>query len=215
MTPTSYDWGLLKTTYQVPCTHSIRKGWKLLQVITGPQPLYLVDHLGTGTTSKVYHALTADGYDCVVKMYVKHQDDDKKILEKKDFDKNGKEALDRELKKYRQIYGAELHKYVWKEKLNELHCLIHPYFKHVEKNCRRDTLQLISERLEKLFLSKDKSKCYAFEENDQLWRHVGWFNDQLYLFDLGDLKECSSSAIQDLTKSHHDKLMSHLLSSSD
>ena len=80
MKSTTYDWGVLKTTYQGPCTYSIRKRWKLLQMITGPQTLFLVDHLGTGTTSKVYRALTEDGYDCVVKMYVKRQDDDKKIL---------------------------------------------------------------------------------------------------------------------------------------
>ena len=129
------------------------------------------------------------------------------MIRKSCFDKNGKKAIDRELKAYRKIYGAELQKYVWKEMLNGLHCLIHPYFKHVEKNCRRDTLPLISERLKKLFLSKDKTIYYAFEEDDQLWRHVGWFNDQLYLFDLGDLKECSSDVANDLIKSHHDRLM--------
>lgn len=211
----SYSWGTLNTTYQGPCTYSIRKPWKLLRMITGPQPLYLVDHLGTGSTSKVYRALTGDGYDCVVKMYVKRQDDNKKILNKKDFDKNGKKAIDSEFKAYRKIYGAELHEYIWTEKLNGLHCLIHPYFKHVEKHRRRDTLPLISDRLKKLFLSKDKSKYYAFHENDQLWRHIGWFNDQLYLFDLGDLKECSSDVLDDMVQSHHDRLMSRLLSSSD
>lgn len=179
-------------------------------MISRPRPLYLVDHLGTGTTSKVYRALTGDGYDCVVKMYVKRQDDDRNILERDDFDKNGKAAIEGEFKKYKEIYGAELRNYVWTDKLNDLHCLIHPYFKHVEKNCRRDTLPLICERLKELFFSKDKSKYYAFDENDQLWRHIGWFNGKLYLFDLCDLKECSPDAANKMVQSHHDRLMSRL-----
>jgi hypothetical protein len=209
---TSYDWGVLTTKYQGPYTNnSIWKGWKWLpRIIRSQQPLYLVDHLGTGTTSKVYRALTEDGHDCVVKMYVKCKDDDKKILTIEDFDKKGKAAVEREWKKYKEIYGAELDKYVWKEKLNGLHCLIHPYFKHVEKNHRRDALPLIRERLKELFFSKDKSKYYAFDEYDQLWRHIGWFNGNLYLFDLGDLKECSPDVANEMVQSHHDRLMSRL-----
>jgi hypothetical protein len=143
-------------------------------------------------------------------MYVKCKDDDKKILTIEDFDKKGKAAVEREWKKYKEIYGAELDKYVWKEKLNGLHCLIHPYFKHVEKNHRRDALPLIRERLKELFFSKDKSKYYAFDEYDQLWRHIGWFNGNLYLFDLGDLKECSPDVANEMVQSHHDRLMSRL-----
>jgi hypothetical protein len=53
-----------------------------------------------------------DGYDCVVKMYTKHQDDDKNILQKRDFDRKGKAAIKRELEEYREIIGG-IQRNIW------------------------------------------------------------------------------------------------------
>ena len=182
MTIDKYVWGILQTTYKGP--KKMEKG-----ETTFPESLYLVDHLGTGNTSKVYRALTSDGYDCVVKMYIKRQDDDKKILEENVFNNIAKEAIDGEYKKYQEIYGDELKGYVWTQVLNGLHCLIHPYFRHIEKIQRDDLLYSeIPERL-KLFATSNNQKIYTFHKSDQLWRHIGRFKDKLYIFDLGDLEE--------------------------
>lgn len=79
----------------------------------------------------------------------------------------------------------------------------------MEKSSRIETISLISERL-KLFLPKYTDKFYAFDESDQLWRHIGWFNGQLYLFDLGDLQECPPQEADDKIRSHCDRLMSRI-----
>jgi len=178
-------WGTLQTTYKGPKKvedDDKREG-------AYPESLYLVDHLGTGNTSRVYRALTSDGYDCVVKMYIKRQDDDKKILTAKDFNKITETAIDREYKKYKEIYGDELKGYVWTQVLNGLHCLIHPYFQHVEKTQRPVLLSSMIPKRLKLFDSANNEKFYAFHKSDQRWRHIGWFKDKLYIFDLGDLEE--------------------------
>jgi hypothetical protein len=195
----SYSWGMLKTTCQGP-----------LKMTSGCcDKLYLVDHLGTGATSKVYRALTEDGYDCVVKMYIKRLNDNKEQLKQTKFEENGKAAITREYNAYIDIYGDELKDYVWTQTLNGLHCLVHPYFKHVEKSCRQGLMSLISKRL-KLFVPKDSDQFYAFDESDQLWQHIGCFNGKLYLFDLGDLQGCPSQEADDKIQSHCDRLMSRL-----
>ena len=84
-------------------------------------------------------------------MYIKHKGDDKKILVEQAFQKNAEAAIDRECQRYKEIYGKELKAYVWMQKLNGLHCLIHPYFKHVDKSQHCSLLSsIIQERL-KLF----------------------------------------------------------------
>lgn len=100
----SHEWGMLRTTYQ---GIKKKKWWS-----SPPKSLYLVDHLGKGTTSKVYRALTEDGYECVVKVYVKRRGDDKKFLSKNEFDANAKAAVTREVQMYKTIYGGELKGYV-------------------------------------------------------------------------------------------------------
>mmetsp|Transcript_13851 Transcript_13851/g.26076 ORF Transcript_13851/g.26076 Transcript_13851/m.26076 type:complete len:372 (-) Transcript_13851:1861-2976(-) len=197
----SYSWGMLKTICQGPL--------KMKSHGCCDSKLYLVDHLGTGATSKVYRALTEDGYDCVVKMYIKRLNDKKEQLTQAEFDDNGKVAITKEFNAYIEIYGDELKDFVWTQTLYGLHCLVHPYFKHVEKSHRQGLKSLLSERL-KLFLPKDSDQFYAFDESDQLWQHIGWFNGQLYLFDLGDLQRCPSQEADDKIRSHCDRLMSRL-----
>jgi hypothetical protein len=167
---TSFEWGTFRTTYQGPA----KKGW-----FRYPKSLYLVDHLGMGSTSTVYRALTPDGYNCVVKIYVKRRGDDKFVLSKRDFDNEANKAVAREVKAYKTIYGDELSGYVWQQKLNGLQCVIHPYFKHPDKEDRIGLLGKIRARLNDCFAKRGK----AFATSDQVWRHVGWFKGKLYLFD--------------------------------
>jgi hypothetical protein len=192
----SYSWGTFRTTYLGPMEKNKNKKIK---------EMYLVDHLGTGTTSKVYRALTEDGYDCVVKMYVQRRVD-KKLLKEKEFKKKAKSAISREIKAYTTIYGEELKNYVWQQTLNGMCCLIHPYFKHPDENKRGPELrEKILARLRQCF--KKKKTCFFFAESDQSWRHIGCFKEKLYLFDLGDLLEEKQKGKADvLFKEHIDRL---------
>jgi hypothetical protein len=65
---------------------------------------YIIDFLGNGSTSKAYRALTMDGRDCVVKMYVRKVDDEGILIDKKTYEKNAKAAVKREVDNFRKIY---------------------------------------------------------------------------------------------------------------
>jgi len=202
----SHFWGTLRTTYRGPK--------KLQDGCAPPESLFLVDHLGTGSTSKAFRALTRDGYDCVVKMYIKRQDDDKKILTGKDFRDNAEAAVRKEYQEYQKIYGDELKGYVWMQQLNNMHCLIHPYFQHLEKNQR--AIQLLSTIPERLSLFRittnvqNDGAFYAFRKSDQLWRHIGWFNGKLYMFDLGNLEQQELKKSQELIDLHCEMLRARM-----
>ena len=188
-----HTWGTFRTIYQ---GHKKTTFWA-----GNPKQLYLVDQLGVGTTSKAYRALTPDGYECVVKMYVKRRGDDKKRLTKKEFEANAKAAVTREVQAYKNIYGDELKGYVWQQTLDGMCCVIHPYFKHPDKNKRFDLLPQIEDRLRACFVGRNK--CFA--TSDQAWCHVGWFNGKLYLFDLADLETHTGSPGQ-LVQNHINQL---------
>ena len=194
----SHTWGTLRTIYR-----GNKKLKKIIPFIsTVPRELYLVDHLGTGSTSKSYRALTSDGYDCVVKMYVKRRGDNKQQLTKKEFEKSAKEAVKREVKEYETIYGDELKGYVWHQTLDGMHCVVHPYFKHPNKDDRLGLRSKIIERLRDCFAKHDK----YYVEDDQSWRHIGMFQGELYLFDLADLETDSECDANTKILSHIDEL---------
>ena len=178
LTTSNYHWGTLETIYLGDTL--TRRQFQLEQ-----STLYVVDYLGMGATSKAYRAITRNGYECVVKMYVNRHDDNEKLMEDKKFKRKAANAVAKEVKAYRQFY-SELNDYVWGQVLNGFSCVIHPYFKHpLEDERGDDLLERIRARLEKFGEMKMK-----FDLSDQLWRHVGFFNDKVYLFDLGDLVRC-------------------------
>ena len=61
MTEIAYHWGKLCTTYKGP----------LISEENLSDTMYLIRCIGSGSTSKAFYAITQDGYDCVVKMYVR------------------------------------------------------------------------------------------------------------------------------------------------
>jgi hypothetical protein len=164
----SLDWGKLSVTYNGP----LQFGNDTVQLEHEREGLYLVHYLGYGATSKVHRALTIDGYDCVVKMYVQHCDDDRA-------------TVDQELNEYKEIYGDELKDYVRTITLNDMPCIIMPFFKPIKNDERNSVIHEIKKRLNELFVTKKKS----FQPTDQSWRHIGTFNNKIYLFDLADLTE--------------------------
>jgi hypothetical protein len=182
MDKTRYKWGELEATYKGPLKTTCNTTWKIWK--NKPTTYYLVDYLGEGATSKAYRALTEDGYDCVVKMYVKLRGDDKFVLEKKEFDRNGKAAVSKEVQEYKVLYGDYLKGFVWKETLNGLQCVIRPYFKRIETDQRKNP-EILEEIREILHMF---AKCnLQFPPDDEMWRHIGTFQDKLYLFDIADL----------------------------
>ena len=182
MDKTTYKWGTLTTTYQGPCIANQRGRLRRFNNSVQNKKLYLLQCIGTGGTSKVYHAITKDGFDCVVKLYVQRHFDDGTMKTKKEFEKDSIEHVTNEFNNYERIYKDELKDYVWMQKLNQMDCIIMPFFQPIEVQDRNDELPNIETRL-KLFTAQK----LAFRDCDQCWRHIGRFNDQLYLFDLGDL----------------------------
>ena len=192
LSPKSHKWGTLQTVHKGPM---INRTWNKM----ARKKLYLVDHLGTGSTSKVYRALTEDGYDCVVKMYVQRRDANKTVLTKKEFTSIANAAVTKEVKMLKQIY-KELKEYVWQQTFEGMPCVIHPYFKHPDNTEREDLLPKIKERLLKCF--SIRNDFYAFAPSDQAWRHVGFFNEKLYMFDLADLESRDIAESEELVNRH-------------
>ena len=95
-----YTWGLLSTNYIGPYVEPRKRR----NTFFDSMKWCIIDFLGNGSTSKAYHALTVDGRDCVVKMYVRKVDDEGILIDKKTYEKNAKAAVKREVDNFRKIY---------------------------------------------------------------------------------------------------------------
>ncbi len=204
LTEKSYKWHNFTTTNRGPMTPAMRvesscdsattnsRGPKTRaqsshgSATTGKQNmLYLVSFVGRGKTSKVYRAISESGYDCVVKMFVQRRDSNNSIMPEKEFLKATKELADKEFANYKAIYGTgALMEYVWRETLNNLHCIIMPFFQPIKK-VKRDS-EGVTAAIRKRLQQFGKAKK-VFKPDDQSWRHIGYFRSELYLFDLGHL----------------------------
>ncbi len=186
----TYEWGKLKAEFKGPF-HCQQESVK--------KDLFLVDYIGSGSTSVVYRALTMDGYDCVVKFLVISEEEDDIVKTDEHIakgeslhmiNKNSKLKVLQEVEAYKSVYGAELDGYVWSQTLNNLDCVIMPFFKPIEKNRYEEVLSEVTNRLN-LF----KNAQLVHDESDQRWRHVGSFDKKIYLFDLGNLKKIDDEDI--------------------
>ena len=174
LTKDTHVWTDIATVHKGPLTLAQRRKDK-----TGV--IYLVSYVGYGASSKVYRGVTQSGHGCVVKVYVPfslEMDDD-------EFEKYSKDMAKKEEANYKEIYGRSgLKNYVWRETLNNMQCIILPFFEpvDVEKQSNEDVLTAIKEQLHQ-FGKAGK----LFRKCDQSWRHVGYFQNQIYLYDLGHL----------------------------
>jgi hypothetical protein len=199
----SYTWGTLKTTLKD--THTC-KGEGRLQ-----QDLFLIDCLGSGSTSVVYRAVTIDGCDCVVKIFVKAQpvkaeeESDEYVAQGESNDKfqqRAKLKVENEVNAYKEIYGTELDGYVWMQTLNNFSCVIMPFFQPIPKVERIHVLSQVQQRLRQFQTAK-----MVFAESDQLWRHVGSWGGKIFLFDLGDLEFLEDEVkVQQVIDQHFQRL---------
>ncbi len=205
--------GLTKEGHVRGNFHSVYKGPLTLKMRqeSSSDTLYLVRFIRSGGTSKVYRAISASGHDCVIKMFVTCRESS--IMSEKQFQLASKKMADEEFANYKAIYGTDtLMDYMWRETLNNLHCIIMPLFQPIKMEDRnskavKDAITLRLQQFgnaQKVFEPDDQSWrhigyaimlrlqqfCDAqtvFEPEDQLWRHIGYFQDELYLFDLGNL----------------------------
>jgi hypothetical protein len=186
----SYQWGKLTTTAKGEC-------YKKMSFFHRDVELYLLYCIGTGSTSKAFHAITLHGYECVVKIYTQRHDDHGRLKTERKFKSDAKKHVKEEVKQYHKIYGNELENYVWHQEVYKSHAVILPFFRPVVN--REAEIQNIKDRLE--LFTKHK---LAFRECDQCWRHIGRFKEELYLFDLGDLETCTD---KEAAKNHLKRLM--------
>ena len=142
---------------------------------------YLVGLLNSGPTYTVLRAVTQEGYECVVKMYIREYDEDWRKIP--NFDSNGRDAVSGEAQMYHNLY-PEISEYVWTEKLCGRHCLILPFFEEVPKEDRMSVAESVSSLYKERFVSSG----YRVTVDNVLWRHVGLFNEKSYLYSLGHLK---------------------------
>jgi hypothetical protein len=192
MNTNPYEWGKLTTTYNGPYQ---TQRFGLQQQSTN---LYLLRCVGTGSTSKAYHAITQDGGDCIAKLYVQRHLEDGWLKTKERFKNDSKEHVTNEVNNYQKIYTNELNDYVSQQELYGMDCIILPFFHPIPVSERETVIPIIKTRLE--LFTKHK---LAFRDCDQSWRHIGRFNGEIYLFDLGDLEPCNNKATAEKCASNH------------
>ena len=199
LTQMSYKWHNFRATNLGPLTRTERDETKEKIM------LYLVSYVGRGATSKVYRAISESGHDCVIKMFVQRRDSNNQIMTKEDFLEASKKLADDEFANYKAIYADDnLLDYMWRETLNNLHCIIMPFFEPIKKedrNSERVTMA-IRQRLKQFGRAKK-----VFKPDDQSWRHIGCFQDKLYLFDLGNLEKLGENiSVETYITGHLDRL---------
>jgi len=189
LTNDSYEW--LIVNLKVNGRACLRQG-------DSPKEFYVFELAGTGMTSRAFRALTVDGKQCVIKMYVRKYIDGGKPLTYAEYKINAEESVHREVETFHIIY-PELKEYVWEQKLNGFHCVILPYFTPIPKNERETVVKLVRNLLHEKF----RPENYRFDDSDIQWRHVGKFNGNVYLFDLANLEKQGDSSTFDSYVDQH------------
>jgi hypothetical protein len=145
---------------------------------------------GVGTTSRALRALSNDGKEYIIKMYVQKYVDGGKQISKIDFTSATKGSVERQgALSYHELY-PELRNFISTKVLNGYHCVILPYFSPIPKEEWLNSIESIND-----ILKKFKGGHCQFVESDMLWQHLGKFNGQVYLFDLADLGEGDNSSL--------------------
>jgi hypothetical protein len=193
LTNTGYEWKRLNNMEVV--------GPAKTENDTKPNEYYVIDVVGSGSTSRAFRAVTSEGGECVIKMYVQRYEE-KKPSSRKVFDERAEAAVKREVDCYHQIYGEELKSLVWHQMLNGRHCVILPYFEPVFTERRCNHLKEVRAVLTQCF----KQHGYRYMESDMRWQHVGKRKDKIYLFDLADLEKCDNDVYNTYIEVHVKRL---------
>jgi hypothetical protein len=138
--------------------------------------IHVVHHLGSGENGGVCFGVPRGGFSCcAVKFY--HLLEQSNELAKKEFEN------------WQKVYGNR----AWSLPMSRVFkagggsCLVMPYVRPVDKNARQALLD--EGKIEAALTRFAWTGC---THRDVKWRHLGWWNDEIFLIDLGDIKEDQS-----------------------
>jgi hypothetical protein len=171
----SYSWG----------TVSSNQKRRTLLNKSSKKKYYVVGVIGSGSTSKVFHAVDLDCKEYAIKMYVQRFYGDTYLTDK-DFEEKGRQSATTEVNNFNLIY-PNLN--VVGEKLNKRHCVIMPLFDPVPKDEREGFIEKI-ENVLNVFASKN----LKYNDEEVHWRHVGVHEGKCILYDLAELEASTSKS---------------------
>jgi hypothetical protein len=139
--------------------------------------IFFFRHLGSGETGDCCLALTNDGRQCCAVKFFLIQNRPSRL-----------ELANVESANWHKVYGqdAKLPKCHVGKLPNDDFYLCMPYLRPIPKS-ERQTLIGKDGKVEAALLRFATS---GYKHNDVCWQHLGWWQKELYLFDLGDTSEC-------------------------
>jgi hypothetical protein len=159
---------------------------------------YLWTSLGRGSTGQAFLACNSSGNVCVAKFFL--LDEKQILLTNKEHREAMRESLKTaskvkaktEMNHWQSFYGEKNVRVV---ELNNLWCLLMPYFDHVMTNEREQALPKVMELLESF-----KQRGFNYKMNDLRWRHVYQRFGEITLIDLCSLEKIKEGESIDIGK---------------
>jgi hypothetical protein len=160
--------------------------------------MYLWRDLGRGSKGRVFLACNASGRACAVKFFLIDYNTYHRQTGTQEERQTWRAAqmadrladAEKEKDYWIRVYGKEFEDQVRVTQLNNLWCLMMPYFDQVLDCERENYLKNVESRL-----THFKEMNLRYNMDDVRWRHVGVRNGLVYIFDLGSLDECHASEI--------------------
>jgi hypothetical protein len=138
--------------------------------------IFLFRHLGGGANGGCCLALTKNGGQCCAVKFFLDQDGPSRL-----------KLAQNELVNWNAVYGhdTQLPKCHVGNLPNSDGYLCMPYLRPISKSERQTCINngKVKDALNRFAVS-------GYKHNDVCWRHLGWWQEKLYLLDLGDISEC-------------------------
>ena len=160
--------------------------------------MYLWRDIGRGSKGRVFLACNSSGRACAVKFFLidyntyhrRHDTSENRENWRQSQMITKKKEAEKEYAHWVNAYGGAFKDQVRVVRLNNLWCLMMPYFDQVSPNKRSSFLKVVRDHLEEF---KASNLNYAIE--DLRWRHVGVRDEGCFIFDLGSLESRDASEI--------------------
>jgi hypothetical protein len=162
------------------------------------ETMYLWRDLGRGSKGRVFLACNANGRACAVKFFLidfntyhrqKGTQEERKAWREAEM-KAKKADAERERDFWIQVYGDTFKNEVRVVQLNNLWCLMMPYFDQVPDDERESRLGAVEQHL-----THFKNLDLMYNTDDLRWRHIGVRHGYVYILDLGSLESCCRDEI--------------------
>ncbi|MEO1628449.1 MAG: hypothetical protein AAFV25_25100, partial [Bacteroidota bacterium] len=184
-----YCWGTLTATIgkQIDCQEEGARR----QPMHVEKCFFIVQILGWGRTSNVFLALTPNGSQVALKLYVKNTDENGDKFCKAGFSKRAEETTKREAEQLQDIYRFNESE-VYQGRIFGLWCVVMPFFRPV---CKSERNQKMTD-IERVF-GEFKRVGKKYKADDVRWRHVGLHGvgaeERTILYDVADLEELADA----------------------